>query len=211
MTENISPTPTDQPTPRWLSILLAALLTVYGIIAAVAAYQSAQAGGKEAEMNAVGLLDIARSIDAYSLADQTVNQDSTAITQLLLADVSGATDEVYDIWFNTLSEDAITAFERSEDLDDAYFDSLYADADALNNNAFAAYDAAGEWGNVGDAYDLVLLVVAFGLALAGWGAVSEHDIIAPAFAAISTLVLVFVIYLLVTALLIPTPPVITPF
>ncbi|KAA3646215.1 MAG: hypothetical protein DWQ07_08305 [Chloroflexi bacterium] len=160
---------------RWFTPVLSTMIVLYGITTAYTAFQQSQVDNMEGDAQIVGLLELARSNDAYSVADRKAVTDFDAITQILVFRATGADQEASNILEDTLSDEALASLFRSNDLDEDYYDLLYAEADALYDNAFIAFGAAGSLGNIRTGYDIALLILAVGLGFAGWSSLLGDD------------------------------------
>ncbi|MFM8369384.1 MAG: hypothetical protein ACKOBD_11600, partial [Chloroflexota bacterium] len=63
-----------------------------------------------------------------------------------------------------------TAFESEPDVvwTDEYYDTMYADAIALWDESDTNFDTASQWDERGDQLQLVMLIMALGLAFVAW-------------------------------------------
>jgi len=59
--------------------------------------------------------------------------------------------------------------------DDQYYNDVYADADAYFDDSDANFGTAGEWNNRGDGLQIVLSIMALGLAFAAWASLLKED------------------------------------
>ena len=59
--------------------------------------------------------------------------------------------------------------------DDQYYDEMYADANAYFDDSDANFEKAGEWNNRGDRLQVVLMIVALGLAFAAWASLLKEE------------------------------------
>jgi hypothetical protein len=67
--------------------------------------------------------------------------------------------------------------ERDPDTvwDDQYYDEIYADANAYFDDSDANFEIAGQWNERGDHLQLVLMIVALGLAFAAWASLNKEE------------------------------------
>ena len=67
--------------------------------------------------------------------------------------------------------------ERNPDAvwDDQYYDEMYADANAYFDESDANFAKAGEWNDRGDGLQVVLMIVALGLAFAAWASLLKEE------------------------------------
>lgn len=159
----------------WIDAVLGAMVAVFGLLTAYAAYQAGIYGGNSAESYFVALSDLTDANAEYAYRDQTSTQDVNLILQYDIQYEAGASDELLDIILSNMSPMGLAALERTGDLDDQYYEELYAWANALVDNSDAAFQAAQEWDSQGDAYELLVLVLALGLGFAGWASLMSAE------------------------------------
>lgn len=159
----------------WVEPLLGAMVAVFGIITAGAAYQASIFGGNSNENFFVAQSSLTDSNFFYSKANQDVQSDNDIITQIEVQIALRAPQEAIDALVNALSENALASFDRSSDLDDEYYTAMYADADAYGSRAEQAFNAAKAWDEIGDNYELLGLILAVGLGFAGWAGLMDKE------------------------------------
>lgn len=156
------------------NLFLGILVTIYGIVATLVSYQSSQLNDDASNMTFVGIMELTKGNDAYSVADNSVTADFDAITQIFLLWERGGSDAEEQIWRDTLSLDAQDALDRSGYLDDTYYEDIYIFANDLYDNAELAYQTAQDYLEVANDYDLVTLLLALGLAFTAWASLLEN-------------------------------------
>lgn len=157
----------------WFKILLGVLVTIYGVTAALVSYQANELDSKSREMTFVGIMELTRGNDAFAVADNTEKNDYDAVTQMLLLDVTGGSQAEIDIWMDTLSDDAYDAMDRIGDLDDQYYEDVYAYPNELYDNATLAYETSQEYSEISGEYEQITLLLAMGLAFVGWASILD--------------------------------------
>lgn len=202
----------EQEKPRnRFNLLLGILVTIYGIVATLVSYQSSQLNDEARNMTFVGIMELTKGNDAYAAADNSVNADYDAITQILLLLDKGGSDSELQIWEDTLTLEAMDAVDRSGDLDDTYYENTYAFATQLYDNAEMAYQTAQEYLDVAGSYDLVTLLLALGLAFTAWASLLDNlKLVRNIFAVMSVLLLGASLILYLGAVGTPLPPPVLP-
>jgi len=186
----------EKPRNRF-NLFLGILVTIYGIVATLVSYQSSQLNDDARNMTFVGIMELTKGNDAYAVADNIVNADFEAMTEMLLLWERGGSEAEVQIWQDTLSQEALDAMDRSGDLDDIYYENAYSVANDLYDNAELAYQTAQGYLEVANDYDLVALLLALGLAFTAWASLLENlKLVRFIFAGMSVLLLVisFLIY-----------------
>jgi hypothetical protein len=96
---------------------------------------------------------------------------------------------MYDGWYTTDSEDKAAYYEGSysEALQNAiaadpdnpfseeYYNTMYTDANEYWTDSDTAFERAGQWDNRGDGLQLVMLIMALGLAFAAWVSLPKEE------------------------------------
>jgi hypothetical protein len=104
----------------------------------------------------------------YLRANQDITQDYNYFDNWYL-NVDERPDIAEYYQFN-FSGALTTAFESEPDVvwTDEYYDTMYADAIALWDESDTNFDTASQWDERGDQLQLVMLIMALGLAFVAW-------------------------------------------
>ena len=195
----------------WFKIILGVLVTIYGITAAFVSHQGSQLDTDAREMTFVGIMELTKGNDAYALADSHFYYDYDALTQINLLEETGGSTVAIDVWWETLSQEALDSIDRSGDLDDQYLEEVYAYANELYDNASLAYETAQTYSDIGNEYELITLMLAMGLAFVGWASILDKvRLLKYVFAVIALLVLGYALLLWLGVWSTPLPPVVSP-
>ena len=181
---------------EWVLGLLVAILSV---LIALAAYQSAIFDSKEADFNVEGQKLLTDSNSAYLEANQFVIYDFTMYDGWYIN--SDVNDELAQYYHDSFSESLTASMEREEGpFDDQYYTEMYADAEAQYGEAITNFEDAQVAGDKADRLQLVVLILAVGLALAAYGSmISEESKLRTFFALFSIVSLVFGLAIYFTA------------
>ena len=147
-------------------IFLGTMIALLSVFTAVASYQGSMADSKQNEFEINGMKSLNDGNAEYLSANQFVVYDYT----------------MYDGWYTADTEDKASYYEASysEELrkaiaanpdnpfNDNYYHAMYATADELFNEADNNFEVAGQWDERGDQLQLVMLIMALGLAFAAW-------------------------------------------
>ena len=154
-------------------IVLGTLIAVLSVFTAVASYQGSIADSKQNESEVQAIQQLNDGNAEYLSANQFIVYDYT----------------MYDGWYTTDSEDkaAYYEFNYSETLQNTiatdpdnpfseeYYDAMYASAYDLWDQSDASSELAGQWDNRGDGLQLVMLIMALGLAFAAWASLLKEE------------------------------------
>lgn len=154
-------------------IVLGTLIALLSVFTAVASYQGSIADSKQSESEVAAMQQLNDGNAEYLSANQFIVYDYS----------------MYDGWYISDSEDKAAYYESSysEELqtsiatnpDDPfsteYYDSMYASAYGYWDESDANFELAGKWDNRGDGLQLVMLIMALGLAFAAWASLIREE------------------------------------
>jgi hypothetical protein len=156
-------------------IVLGTLIAVLSIFTAVASYQGSVADGNQNQHEILGMANLNDGNAEYLRANQDITQDYNYFDNWYLnVDERPDVAEYYEASF---SQALLDAMERDPETvwDDQYYADIYAEADAYFEESDAAFEKAGEWNERGDKLQLVLMIVALGLAFAAWASLLKEE------------------------------------
>jgi hypothetical protein len=154
-------------------IVLGTLIALLSVFTAVASYQGSIADSKQNESEVAAMQQLNDGNAEYLSANQFIVYDYS----------------MYDGWYISDSEDKAAYYESSysEELqtsiatnpDDPfsteYYDAMYASAYEYWDKSDANFELAGQWDNRGDGLQLVMLIMALGLAFAAWASLVKEE------------------------------------
>ena len=155
---------------------LAALITIMTVLTAVTAYQASLAGGESLTNFFISQGYLTDSSLFYVEQGQELFYDHTAYNEYQLA-LRRDDQETADYYLDQLSTWGYEAFERSPDdpFNDAYYNALFAEAQATLDAADESYDLAVEFNVKGDRLGLVTTILAVGLAFVAWASLAPAE------------------------------------
>jgi len=154
-------------------LILGTLIALLSVFTAVASYQGSIADSKQNENEILAMQQLNDGNAEYVSANQFIVYDYT----------------MYDGWYTTDSDDKAAYYESSysqelqdaidanpdDPFSDAYYDAMYTYASELWDESDVSFDLASQWDNRGDALQLVMLVMALGLAFAAWASLLKEE------------------------------------
>ncbi len=181
--------------------VLGVLVAVLSVLIAAAAYQSSLFDSKESDMNVEGQKQLTESNTYYLEANQFVIYDFQMYDGWYINE--GSNDDLAEYYLGSFSGELTSSMEREEGpFDDQYYEEMYADADALYEEAINAFEDANAAGDKADQLQLVVLILAVGLALSAYGSMlSNENAMRNIFALLAVVALVFGCFLYITTLL----------
>ena len=154
-------------------ILLGTLIALLSVFTAVASWQGSIADSKQSEHELKAMQDLNDGNAEYLSANQFIVYDFS----------------MYDGWFTTDSEDKAAYYEASysealqnaiaadpeNPFSDEYYDTMRAPAYEYWESFESNSEVAGQWNNRGDGLQLVMLIMALGLAFAAWASLLKEE------------------------------------
>ena len=154
-------------------IFLGTLIALLSVLTAFASWQGSIADSKQNENEVFGMQNLTDGNAEYLSANQFIVYDYTMFDGWYTSD----TDELaayYEASYSPQLQDAIAA-DPDNPFSDAYYDAMYAPAYDYWEMSEAHFEAAGQWDNRGDGLQLVMLIMALGLAFAAWASLLREE------------------------------------
>lgn len=156
-------------------ILLGTLIALLSVFTAVSSYQGALADGEQNNYELLGMQSLNDGNAEYLRANQDITQDYNYFDNWYLN-----VDERPDIgeyYQSSFSQPLLDAIARDPDTvwDDQYYTDMYAESDQYFNESDSNFELGAQWNERGDKLQLVLMIMALGLAFAAWGSLMKED------------------------------------
>jgi hypothetical protein len=150
-------------------IFLGTLIALLSVFTAISSYQGAMADSEQNKYEILGMQSLNDGNAEYLTTNQNITQDYSYFDNWYLnVDTNPDIAEYYQLNF---SEELTTAIERSgEDnpFDDEYYDSMYAFPSQLFDESDINFDIGSQYDERGDQLQLVMMIMALGLAFSAW-------------------------------------------
>ncbi|MBI5296736.1 MAG: hypothetical protein HY869_14755 [Chloroflexi bacterium] len=181
-------------------MILGSLVVILSVLTALASYQGSIADSKQNEHEIKAMQQLNDGNAEYLSANQFIVYDFS----------------MYDGWYTTDDEEKAAYYEESysQELQDSiannpddifgedYYNAMYTEANAYWEESDANFETAGAWDNRGDGLQLVVLIMALGLAFAAWASLlKEENNMRMVF---SILAIIMLVYGLITYLGVPS-------
>jgi hypothetical protein len=155
-------------------ILLGLLITVLSIFTAVSSYQGALADGNQNDAEIQGMQALNDGNAEYLTENQNISQDYNYYDNWYInQDSNPEAAEYYQFNFSQQLQDAI-ARDPNAVWDDQYYEEMAVTSTEYFTKSEADFILASEWNERGDWLQLVLTVMAIGLAFAGWASINKE-------------------------------------
>ncbi len=154
--------------------VLGILVVFLSVVTALAAYQSSIFDSKEADFNVEGQKLLTDSNSLYLEANQFVIYDYTMYDGWYINE--GRDDELAQYYLDSFSEYLTASLDREEGpFDDQYYEEMYIDAETSYDEAMTSFEDAQVAGDKADKLQLVVLIMAVGLALAAYASILSNE------------------------------------
>jgi len=155
-------------------ILLGTMIALLSVFTALASWQGSVADGQQNEFEISGMASLNDGNAEYLRANSDIAQDYNYFDNWYL-NVDERPD-IADYYQESFSETLVAAMDRDQGVwDEQYYEEAYAEANAYFDDSDTAFEKAGEWNERGDALQLVLMIMALGLAFAAWASLLKEE------------------------------------
>jgi hypothetical protein len=156
-------------------ILLGMLITVLSIFTAISSYQGALADGNQNDAEIKGMQALNDGNAEYLTENQNISQDYNYYDNWYInQDTNLEAAEYYQFNFSQPLQDAI-ARDPNAVWDDQYYTEMAATSTEYFSDSEANFLLAADWNARGDWLQLVLTIMAIGLAFAGWASINKEE------------------------------------
>jgi len=149
-------------------IFLGTMIAILSVFTAYSSYLGAMSDSEQNKYEILGMQQLNDGNAEYLRANQDITQDYNYFDNWYLnVDERPEIAEYYEFNF---SEALTAAIESDPDVvwTDAYYDEMYLDAIQLWDESDINFDLASQWDERGDQLQLVMLIMALGLAFVAW-------------------------------------------
>lgn len=156
-------------------IVLGTMIALLSVFTAVASYQGGMSDSEQNKYEILGMQQLNDGNAEYLRANQDITQDYNYFDNWYLnVDDRPEIADYYQSNFSEALQNAI-ASDPNTVWTDEYYNTMYADATSLWDESDANFALASEWDNRGDQLQLVMLVMALGLAFAAWASLLNSE------------------------------------
>jgi hypothetical protein len=156
-------------------ILLGLLITALSIFTAISSYWGALADGNQNDAEIQGMQALNDGNAEYLTENQNISQDYNYYDNWYLnQDSNPEVADYYQFNFSQQLQDAI-ARDPNTVWDDQYYTDMAVTSTELFDKSEADFVLASNWNERGDWLQLVLTIMAIGLAFAGWASINKEE------------------------------------
>ena len=159
---------------RFLSseILLGTLIAVLSVSTALASYLGAASDSEQSKNELLGMQTLTDGNAEYLTANQDIIQDYTYFDNWYI----NPDPEISAYYQENFSEALTAAMERSDyPFDDQYYTEMYELPNQMFEETDTYFEIGSQWDERGDQLQLVMLVMALGLAFAAWASLLKAE------------------------------------
>jgi hypothetical protein len=156
-------------------IILGTLIALLSIFTTYASLQGSVADGKQNEYEILGMKSLNDGNAEYLRSNQDITQDYNYFDNWYLN--QDERPDVAEYYQGSFSQTLLDAMDRDPDTvwDDQYYDDAYAEANAYFDKSDTNFETAGQWNNRGDGLQVMLAIMALGLAFAAWASLLKEE------------------------------------
>lgn len=156
-------------------VLLGTMIALLSVFTAVASYQGAMADSEQNKNENLGMKNLNDGNAEYLRANQDITQDYNYFDNWYINE--GTNPDTAAYYKDNFSAELQAAVERDPNTvwDDQYYNDKYADANALFDESDTNFAKGSEWDDRGDQLQLVMLIMALGLAFAAWASLLNAE------------------------------------
>ena len=153
--------------------VLGTLIAILSIFTAFASWQGSIADSKQSEHELLAMQHLNDGNAEYLSANQFIVYDYTMYDGWYTTSDPNL-EEYYQGSYSESLQNAIAA-NPDEPFSDQYYDDMYGPAYAYWDDFDSASATAGQWNERGDNLQLVMLIMAVGLAFAAWASLGKEE------------------------------------
>jgi hypothetical protein len=157
-------------------ILLGLLIALLSVLTAVASYQGALADGAQNDFEIEGMKNLNDGNAEYLTSNQEITQDYSYYDNWYINQETNP--DIADYFQFQFSDELLTAIERSgseNPFDEEYYNAKYELPSQYFDESDVNFETAGKWNERGDQFQLVLTIMAIGLAFAAWASLNKEE------------------------------------
>lgn len=157
-------------------IVLGLLIAILSVITALVSYQGALADGAQNDFEIKGMKNLNDGNAEYLTANQEITQDYSYYDNWYINQESNPDiAEYFQIQF---SDELLASIENSGNenpFSDAYYNAKYEIPNQYFEDSDVNFETANNWNDRGDRLQLIMAILAIGLAFAAWASLNKED------------------------------------
>jgi hypothetical protein len=157
-------------------IFLGTMIALLSVFTAITSYQGAMADSDQNKFEILGMQNLNDGNAEYLTSNQEITQDYSYYDTWYINQETNP--DIADYFKAEFSDELVAAIDRSgseNPFDDEYYKAKYQIPSDLFDESDANFSLASQWDERGDQLQLVMLIMALGLALTAWGSLVKED------------------------------------
>ncbi|HCR71419.1 MAG TPA: hypothetical protein DIW23_08260 [Anaerolineae bacterium] len=153
---------------------LGTMIALLSVFTAVASYQGAMADSEQNKFEILGMQYLNDGNAEYLTSNQYISQDYSYYDNWFLN--LDERPDIAEYYESNFSPELQAAIERDNGIwDDEYYDAMYAIPAGLFDESDTNFEIGSQWDERGDQLQLVMLIMALGLAFAAWASLMSVE------------------------------------
>ncbi len=156
---------------------LGTMIALLSVFTAVSSYQGAMSDSEQNKFEILGMKNLNDGNVLYLESNQIWMQDDSNYDNWYINHIDNP--EVAAYYESNFTEGLAAAIQRNGaeeyPMDEQYANELYADANGLFDESDTNFELGSQWDSRGDQLQLVMLVMALGLAFAAWASLLKEE------------------------------------
>lgn len=152
------------------------LIAILSVITALASYQGALADGAQNDFEIKAMKNLSDGNAEYLSANQEITQDYSYYDTWYINQDSNP--DIAEYFQNQFSDKLLASIESSGNenpFNDAYYISKYEIPDQYFEDSDVNFETANKWNERGDRLQLLMAILAIGLAFAAWASLNKEE------------------------------------
>ncbi len=158
-------------------LVLGTMIALLSVGTAVASFQGAMADSEQNKFEIAGMKALNDGNAEYLTGNQVWIQDDSNFDNYYIN--RDRDPELADYYYGNFTEELDAAIERNGEegypIDDEYVDAIYASAYAFWEESDTSFDLGAKWDERGDMLQLVVMIMALGLAFSAWASLLKEE------------------------------------
>ena len=150
-------------------VVLGTMIALLSVFTAVASYQGAMADSEQNKFEILGMQNLNDGNAEYLTSNQEITQDYNYYDTWYINQETNP--DIAEYYLAEFSDELVAAIERSgseNPFDEAYYNAKYELPSELFDESDTNFGIGSQWDERGDQLQLVMLIMALGLALSAW-------------------------------------------
>jgi len=157
-------------------IVLGLLIALLSVLTAVASFQGALADGAQNDFEIKGMKNLNDGNAEYLTANQEITQDYSYYDNWYInQEINPEIADYFQVQFSDELLTSIKASGNENPFNEAYYTTKYELPNQYFEESDVNFETANNWNDRGDRLQLILTILAIGLAFAAWASLNREE------------------------------------